>query len=301
MNYFILGMGKCGTSSLADWMVANKLADYLIAGVKEPYIFAQSNLPCIPLNSEMPILDASPGYATNLDALGRIPEHNSRLVLCLRNQFERTWSAYKMKKLYVSGGSNVSKFIDKFPTAKGTRAYFKSSDVYDIILSTVKLHYPRKSTDYIDKYFDFEWNQFSKQTFVERINYEIAFLLKRRMFPLISILNDSFYTFPIKNILSRFHAKDLFLVSVNKFNNNVLRDNFAQSLCDVKLTTTPLLNNFTLIDIDIGEDKPDFKSSEWNFLRYFFKEDLVSLFALLNDGFFMKDYIDIDDLKNNII
>jgi hypothetical protein len=121
------------------------------------------------------------------------------------------------------------------------------------------------------------------------------------MFPLISILNDSFYTFPIKNILSRFHAKDLFLVSVNKLNDNSLRDNFAQSLFDIKLNTTPLLNNFTVIDIDIGEDKPNFKSSEWDFLRYFFKEDLASLFALLNDGSFIKDYIDTDDLKNNII
>ena len=88
-------------------MVKNNLAYYLIENVKEPHIYGSSNF-WKNLNSEavnlisndkLAFLYASVGYIINKAAIDGLPDHHMNIIICLRNQFQRTWSAYKIFKL----------------------------------------------------------------------------------------------------------------------------------------------------------------------------------------------------------
>lgn len=88
-HLFIVGLPKCGTTALASWLVMEGIAEYLVPGVKEPYLYARSDFGkfSIPGGGVQGLwrLDASVGYASNPFALHNMPEHFTKIILCVRN------------------------------------------------------------------------------------------------------------------------------------------------------------------------------------------------------------------------
>jgi hypothetical protein len=116
LNIFIVGMEKSGTTALADWAVRNHYANFMVSGIKEPYTYADPNfnISKIETNNDSNLLDASVGYALNKSAIERLPKKNSRIIICLRNQFDRTWSSYKMKKIATSDNVNADILLNNY-------------------------------------------------------------------------------------------------------------------------------------------------------------------------------------------
>ena len=68
---------------------------YRVPGIKEPYSYAFGDVPrSRGLLPPGVLLDASAGYAFNPQAIARMPEHGTKVILCLRNHFDRCFSAY---------------------------------------------------------------------------------------------------------------------------------------------------------------------------------------------------------------
>jgi hypothetical protein len=149
------------------------------------------------------------GYSLNTSAISRLPENNTRIIICFRNQFERTWSSFKMMKIAVKHEEASALLLHEFPTHLETSKYYKQVDLLGYLKFITKLHYPRKSNQFIEKYFELEVENFRNQSFEERVQYEISFLLRRKQTPFLSILEHSFYTFPLKNLLSKFINEDI--------------------------------------------------------------------------------------------
>jgi hypothetical protein len=157
-NLFILGFAKCGTTALADYMVKNGLAHYLIENVKEPHLYGSSNSwqnlnrEAVNLisNDKLAYLDASVDYIINKGAIDGLPEHNTKIIICLRNQFQRTWSAYKMFQI-SSNSVDASKYKLEHPHFSKN-----SSEFVPIWLSYLKTKYPASSQVHVEKYFNHE-------------------------------------------------------------------------------------------------------------------------------------------------
>lgn len=141
---FIAGMEKCGTTALASWLVAEGLAEYLVPGTKEPYIFARTDFAATsPGVGKMGIwrLDASVGYALNPGAIARMPEHFTRIVLCFRNPWERTWSSYKMAKARATKNKDWENRLAQ------------DSNKNDLSVEQIlRIHYPDKLHNILKKY-----------------------------------------------------------------------------------------------------------------------------------------------------
>jgi hypothetical protein len=305
MNIFIAGMEKCGTTALAHWMITNNLAKYLVPNVKEPYIYAHKdpNLDGISLVShELPLLDASVGYSLNPSAIQRLPKYDSKIIICLKNQFERTWSSYKMQKL-ITNNKYASLSINLGPLGeKDSLEYFKTDHALDTARKLYKYNFPRQSNSTIDKYFEFQVQNFNNQSFEERIQFEISFFLRRRQFPFLSILNASFYYFPLKNLMREFIEEDITLININRINKyESPRRNFVKRIFQINQETTDIAERFSLSNLSIDEDKPDFCDSKFDILRSYFQEDQVEFYNLISENKLYDEWVDRVELSNFIV
>ncbi|WP_213876097.1 hypothetical protein [Pseudomonas sp. dw_358] len=161
-NVFIAGFEKCGTTALADWVLLNGLAEHRVPGKKEPHLYANDEPHPIRLRtSTLPLMDASVGYATDPAAIGRLPQHDTRIVLCLRGQFERLWSAYKMMKIIgVSTASADTYFASYFTPATAEsgqqRTAHNAEKALDFYINTFKKYFPRRSHEVVQGYVEKE-------------------------------------------------------------------------------------------------------------------------------------------------
>ena len=303
MNIFIAGMEKCGTTTLADWLVKNNFADYLVPNIKEPYIYASEGQN---LNSYIrigpPLLDASVWYSLNSSAIAKMPESNTKIIICFRNQFERTWSSYKFKKIAVKHQEAAGLLLDGFPTQSESSKYYQADDLLGYLKFITKAHYPTKLNQYIEKYFQSEVENLLMQSFEERIKYEISFFSKIGHGPFLSILESSFYTFPLKNILTKFTNEDITLVSVNKLSaSESLRASLVSRIFGSSKPTPQIEQEFSSKKFSIDEDMPNFKDARWNFLRSFFQDDLIALNNLVLENTLTEEFIDRDELTKYLI
>lgn len=311
LNLFIAGMEKSGTTSLADWLVGHGLAKYRVPGVKEPNVYAQIGNAPIPdsLHHNEVLLDASIGYATNPYALSRMPEHNTKIVLCLRNSFDRTFSAYSFFRIMcrrdaaslelLKSSINQEKSTPRRLEYDSHEAYFESRFDY------TKIYFPAKSEKFIRRYFLEQADNISNQSFMDRVNYEIGFFLSRRNFPFFSILVNTSLTFPLKNLLQKYNPEDIHIVTMDTLNAASLRQEFVHDLLGrnraegIDLPPIPSLN--TSSTNSAREAKPDFSSDQWNDIRSWFQQDLLSFYETAeNNGIDLK-YVNKTHLNKNII
>ena len=144
-HLFILGFQKSGTAAHADYFIKNDLASYLIEGEKEPNIYIHSK-PQGKGSEDKFYLDASVAYITNINAINNLPEHNTKLIICLRNQFERTWSCFRMYKLWC----DVDRSYEYLTTLPIMKHDFASNPI-TLMIDLLKRHFPLKSLPFVKK------------------------------------------------------------------------------------------------------------------------------------------------------
>ncbi len=282
-NVFIAGMEKCGTTALSEWMVTSGLAEDRLPNHKEPFLYANDDPhPVRRLTSNLPLLDASVGYADNPAAIRRMPEYDTRLVLCLRNQFERIWSSYKMKKLiWIDNEAVRNYWAPDGANIEERRAAQSQADLVEIMHATNMKHFPRRSHGFIEQYGNKELEHIRTHDFGARIEYELAFYLSRRTFPLFSILAGSLYYSAVRNMMEKYQPSDISVISVQKLNDPALRRSFVQGVFEKDLATPEIPFVFTSADIGIDEPKPDFDDKAFDVLRACFSYDLVQARGLI--------------------
>ena len=296
-NIFILGAEKAGTTSLAQWMLDNQLATLLVPGIKEPYIYSRSDFGSfgIPYHS-LPTLDASVGYSTNISAIQRMPEHNTDVFFCLRNAFERSWSAFKMYKISSLNSDDNTLLNNRF-TFELTNS---GESVIDAINKIHELHFPAKSKNWIEGYLTEERNRIMQKNFSSWIEYELKFYITRGTWPFYSIIRNSLYYLQIKNILSKFRTDQINLISVRNLDDPTTRDHIVNKVFNCKKQTSKPNNVFSSSDLSIDEEKPNFEHSKFDFLRSIFKTDLGYFTEEINKAGLSTDYCNINELSTFI-
>jgi hypothetical protein len=299
LNLFIAGMEKSGTTSLADWLVSNKVATYLVPGMKEPYAFASDHFkPSAPQPHEV-VLDASTGYALNPATLARMPEHNTKIILCVRNYFDRCFSAYTFYRTTVRRDERSIELLESIPdhlelARMDARKTPAKDFLFEHFFRIYKIHAPAKSEATIRKYYELQASQIMEQTFPERVRYEIAFFLSRRQLPLFSILSSSFLTTPLKNLLNKYRPEDIHLVTIGKLNDPILRRSFIEDLVGHSpndLTDIPSLNTTR------SDARTEFEKPELAELRYYFETDFEFFSELVAQHSVSTKYVDMNDLN----
>lgn len=276
---FIGGMQKCGTTALAAWLVDEGLAEYLVPGMKEPHLFARADYAGVPAGSGSGLwrLDASMGYAHNPAALARMPKDATKAVLCFRNPWERTWSAYKMNK-YEQG---------------------RHGEVWRATLLSL---YRAEARDAVGRYFDDEVQRLQSGTFLERVRYELDFLYARRTYPFMSILRNGAYRAALGDVLGVFAPGCVTCVDVRRLSDAALRQRFVEQVLEIRQSSGPIRPQLEgLADGDIDEPKPDFTRPEFDGLRSAFAYDLQQFEALFPRYGLGTEFMDFASLRRNIV
>ena len=284
LNLFIAGIEKCGTTSLADWLVANGLAAYRVPGIKEPYSYAFSDASIN--HGLMPpgvLLDASVGYAFNPQAIARMPQHNTKVILCFRNHFDRCYSAYSFYQAIARRDETSVALLQTIPELlallkDNEGAAHNPESLFEVTFQIMKRYFPVKSEKVIRQYFEEQAGNICSQSFQERAHYEIGFFLRRRAFPFFSILGSGFFTHPLRNLLVRYQAADLHLLTLDQLGTETARAEFVKELLGSRAHGTPL-PPLPSLNTSAGDAKPDFHTSEWDFLRDYFRSDLIDFKA----------------------
>lgn len=296
-NVFVIGMEKCGTTALADWIVTSGLAQDRFPGVKEPYLYANDDVyPVQSYSSTLPLLDSSVGYAGNADVFRRLPEHNTRLVLCLRNQFERSWSAFKMLKVLGVESAEANAY---FQSGRGysERHQYASTGMREVWKGITTRFFPRRSHEMIDRYLDQELEHVRTHTFQERVQYELAFYLTRRQFPFASVIWASFFYHPLRIALEKYQPSDISVVSVSRLADGESRRQFVRSIFSQDIQTAPIPFLYSSQDVEISELKPDFDSKDFDLLRECFRYDLSQARQLISKTALSDTMLDNEQLN----
>ncbi len=290
---FIAGMQKCGTTALAQWLVEQGFAKYLCSGVKEPYFYAPYNSAIYSPDAGGVYLDASVGYANSMAAIEKMPHYNCKIIICVRNQLERSWSSFKMVNILAKGGEQTKKIAEQYPYLQ------RSRDVngIDSVLEIINFFFPRKSSAFVEKYFREEVERLTNSSFLERVNYEIEFFLSRREFPLLSVISDSFYYKPIKNLLQKYQPEDLVVLTLDKLQVDENRSLFLDSFLNSKKSAPAIGKIFSLSDDATDKERPDFNSSDFSMLKSIFKYDLHEFLKISENTALGHALINKDELR----
>ncbi len=115
------------TTSLASYLLANHGCDLLVRGIKEPWMFSNDRDEAARLLAHRVaacpqarmFLDASTSYGSSAEALQAIASAgiDYRIVVCLRNQFDRTVSAYKYYRALLT--LRIDEGIDALQSESG--------------------------------------------------------------------------------------------------------------------------------------------------------------------------------------
>lgn len=299
-NLFIAGMAKCGSTALSEWMVMNKLAEDRMPGEKEPriYAFDRPHPGIFRQAKDLPLLDASVSYAAAPATIHRLPEIDTHIVLCLRNQFERAWSHYIMYKLVfgADGGEVGKQYLSSGASDNDPNRPIRKKpkvSIFDLHLQ----YFPRRRHNIVLSYLHKEVQHLLGHTFRERLDYEISFFLSRHKAPCFSILHTGMYYLPLRNLLEKFLPEDISVLSVHKLQDDDLRRQFVQQVFHEEKETPPVPFVFSSRNVDIGEEKPDFNDPAFDPLRSIFRYDLEQARALIAQTRFGTQLLDEDELN----
>jgi hypothetical protein len=300
LNIFIAGMEKSGTTSLADWLVSNRIARYLVPGIKEPYAYAGNGpLPPPPQPGEI-VLDASTGYALDPAAIRRMPEHDTRIILCVRNYQARCFSAYTFYQTVVRRDDSSIALLNSIPdllalSRMGRQGTPPEDFLFEHIFKLHELHAPVKSAATIRHYYEIQARNILEQGFAERVRYETGFFLSRQQLPFFSVLNSSFLARPLKNLLVKYRPADIYPVSLGRLTDPALRKAFVEDLtghpAPDTLSALPSLNATRSRAIE------EFSKPELADLQQHFRSDFEYFRELLVQHGLSTRYLDLDELS----
>lgn len=227
-----------------------------------------------------------------------MPEHDTKVVLCLRNHFDRCFSAYRFLQA-IARRDETSVVL-----AKQNQLAAAPEIKFELAYQDIKVHFPRKSEKFFRKYFEKEANNIIAQSFKERIHYEIGFFLRRREWPFFTTLRHSFYIQSIKYFLAKYEASDIYLLTMDQLDSENVRTEFIKDLLGSRadgatLPPIPSLNSTT--DIGTAESKPDFHTAEWDFLREYFLQDLIDFKAAAHAAGVSMKYVNQNALDKYLV
>lgn len=271
MYFFIVGNEKCGTSALAEWIVSNGWAKYLGGGkgIKEPNLLTTSDFQLPWVDPDHHILDASTGYALNSVALSRLPQKRCKVIFCIRNAFHRAWSSYKFKKLISMGEES---FLRTMPDSMVHNSH-EPGDLLSRLCKAQATHHPPKMRSKIREYCHKEYADIRDTKFIDRCNYELDFFLSYRFFPIVNVLEASFYTYPIRNIVEFVDLDNFTILSVSELSKPKKRSKFVSQNFGVMENYGPIPAKLATNEFDVGETKPNFSCSSFDNLRRLFASD----------------------------
>lgn len=284
---FIVGMEKCGTTALANWLVNQQLAQYMVPDVKEPHLFSRPDIrPSLPAAAALPWLDASTSYAHNPHAIAQLPAHNSKIVLCLRNPLQRAWSAYRMKKLLAQQGEGAAQLARDFYSITDPKLVegMDAQSAYQLQKQAFLQFFPRKSAPHVAQYFDAEIARLRQGSFAERVQYETAFHFSRGGYPFLPVLAMSFYYQALRQLLDKYLPEDIIVLSLHTLQDADNRAHFLHRLLNDQArqkASAAIPLTFSTEHYEFDEAKPDFAAAEWQSLRQTFAYDLTQTAALL--------------------
>jgi hypothetical protein len=307
---FIAGIEKCGTTSLAHWFVENGLANYLYPGLKEPGTYSAGDRSDLGgLTPPGVLLDATVSYARNPRAIARMPERNTRIILCLRNQFERCQSAYAFNRAIAERGDDSQQLWLTMPGADITSSDERYPDKAEILFESLfdfhKQHHASEEVDQIRSYWCEEADNICQQTLKERIEYEIGFFLSRYQFPFFSVLAGSSFFGPLKNLLQKYHPQKIFLVTLDQLDDEAVRRDFAQAVLgsEAQRDRLPPLSkglNSTR-GLSVNSEPPDFAHRDWDSIRAHFLQDWRSLEVLAEEKGVSMRYVTTDKMEKFLV
>ena len=229
------------------------------------------------------LLDASAGYAFNPQAIARMPEHGTKVILCLRNHFDRCFSAYTFYQTIARRDETSVALLRTIPhlphlAGDGNGPADRPESLFEVNFQIQKMYFPAKSEQAIRGYYEEQADNICSQSFMERGHYEIGFHLRRRSFPFFSVLGSGFFTHPLKNFLVQYPASEIHLLTLDQLDTEAARIEFAEDVLGHRgnhagLPPVPTFN--TTSGIAARDTKPDFRAAEWDFLREHFRHDLA--------------------------
>lgn len=303
INYiFIIGVQKGGTTALAGWLVRNGFAAYAVPGVKEPGVYLRHGIgaPLPAPRGDMPLIDASTAYFANQKVISRLPEHRIRIALCLRNPLERAWSAYRMMKLVTQQGDGASEYLQRFHAAAGTPQALERAAWYEARRDVVTQAFPRRAVRIVERYFDEEAARLAAGTFLQRLEYELAFYMSRGEYPFFSVLNYSFYHQGVRMLLDKYQPEDVVVVTMNRTSDPGNRGQLVKRLCGRDEAGPDLGVAFTLDDVPFDEPSPDLSAPDFAHFRRMFAYDVDATLKLLDGRRCSTSLVDRAELYRHI-
>jgi hypothetical protein len=299
-SVFIAGMDKCGTTALSEWMIANALAEDRVPGEKEPALYVTDDLHPgkLRLAGNVPLLDATVAYSKNAEYIARLPEHNTKIVICWRNQFERSWSLYKMLKLFGKKSGPIDDyFLSPLVNRNAAPGNADSAAAPDRIkrrtfFETVQPYFPRRLHGVFKDYVEKEMEHIFTHNFFERVQYELSFYLSRRQWPFASVLAGGFFYLPVRLFLEKYQPADVAVISVNQLDSPEQRRRFVREIFERDVDTPKVPVSFSSENIELDEPKPDFHDRKFDMLRDCFRYDLEQARELVARTRFGKSLLD---------
>ncbi|MDH1674376.1 sulfotransferase domain-containing protein [Comamonas aquatica] len=297
-HLFIAGLPKCGTTALAAWLVKNGVAEYLVPSVKEPYIYARSDFGrfAIPNGSGQDIwrLDASVGYAFNPFAIRNMPEHFTKIIICVRNPWERLWSSYKMLKLLALENKEWAVIGESdFPDLKIS----KKNDIgrHQRLMQGGKVN--QKMIDY---YNGLEKKRLLDGDFLSRLQHELSYFYLRGEFPFFSVFGGARYGLALRNLIGKYPSENIMCISMPRLDNDDLRQRFLMEFLDSDVIGGRIDHKLVGRDLSIDEAKPDFSRSEFDGVRQCLTYDVQDFKNQIERNNISRDFIDFKELLCNI-
>jgi hypothetical protein len=223
---FIVGFERCMTTSLATYLVDNGYCSLLVPGVKEPSIFASEPELARRIveresasRPEKWLLDGSVDYIINPDALRAIAAtvEDHRIIVCMRNQFARTLSAFAYyQEMHTRPANPATLFL--YPNSwkfgdEALRSWLASHDLapafmrctppgrYCFTAVSGSVRGLAEGDPRVDD-LDAAVETFSRRSLPDRIVDELRYQRRHGQMPPISVLLYSYFNYGLRQVLS---------------------------------------------------------------------------------------------------
>lgn len=197
-----------------------------------------------------------------------------------------------MYRLLGADNKSASDFFMSFPGKYENREFVDSELALNDVWALTKKYFARRSHAVVEKYFKKEVGHLMSHSFLERIQYELAFYLSRRTFPLFSVLGASLYYFPVRSLLEKYQPSDISVLSVNLLRDSDTRDRFVHGVFDKEQETPDIPVFFSSAEVEFEQPKPDFNDKAFDWLRAFFGYDLAQARPLIETTRFGSSLLD---------
>ena len=124
------------------------------------------------------------------------------------------------------------------------------------------------------------------------------FFFSTNTYPFLSAMESSTYYSGIKNILKKYPAEDVIIMTTSSLNNIENRSHFLSRLTSPPHPTLgPIPFEFSSQRFDIGESRPDFTHEHWKHLKNIFSSDLTRLREILDENHVDQTLLNWDELS----